>query len=521
MLTARNGGLFRLTRRAALGGLASGIVSASVRAQRPAGDFVLAQPQPPPSMDAMMTSQQPSRNITLHVYETLFARSEKGVPIPDLAEGVEVSPDFQRFVFTLRRGVKFHNGKEMGAADVVASTKRYRDIGESYGTLAVVERIEATGPYEVAMRMSAPYPIFTEVLSTVRVPAVIIPEEEAAKPRGQARAIGTGPYKILEYAPDSHVRLARFDDYAANPNYPGRDGFGGRKTPYFENITISFVPEDGARTSGLLTGEYQLNETLVTASAERLKRNAAVRVVENTPWAFQLLRFNMMDPVVGNLDFRRAIQAGLDHEEIMAIASEGLFDLDPSWVYPNSPYHSDAGKETFNRNDSKLAKELLKKSGYAGQPLVFIVDPLKNNNQSAVVAQQQMRALGINVELRVMDFPTVTAMSGRGDAPWHFWSHILGIEPYEGPHTVATTFVGEQYRFRTGNDPQIRQAYQTIISSPEFNVRKAAFEDFQRRLADQALAIKLGNFGILQGMRANVQGFVPSRIPRLWDVRFQ
>ncbi len=220
-----------------------------------------------------------------------------------------MSPDFKRFVFTLRRGVKFHNGKDMTAADVVASTKRYRDIGESYATLRVVEHIEATGPYEVEMRMSAPYPIFTEVLSTVRVPAVIIPEEEAAKPRGQARTIGTGPYKIVEYEPDSHVRLARFEDYAPNPNYPGRDGFGGRKTPYLDSITIRFVPEDGARTAGLLTGEVQFNETLVTASAERLKRNTAVRVVENSPWAFQLLRFNMTDPVAGNVDFRRAVQA--------------------------------------------------------------------------------------------------------------------------------------------------------------------------------------------------------------------
>ncbi len=510
-----------LSRRAALGGIAGAALAGPAAAQRPGAGFVLVQPQPPPSMDAMMTSQQPSRNITLHVYETLFARSEKGAAIPDLAEGVEVSPDFKRFVFTLRRGVKFHNGKEMTSADVVASTKRYRDIGESYGTLDVVERIEATGPYEVEMRMSAPYPIFTDVLSTVRVPAVIIPEEEAMKPRGQARTIGTGPYKVIDYSPDSHVRLARFEEYVPNPNYPGRDGFGGRKTAYLENITIRFVPEDGARTSGLLTGEYHFNETLVTASAERLRRNPAVRLVENTPWAFQLLRFNMTDPVVGNVDFRRAIQAGLDHEEIMAIASEGLFDLDPSWVYRSSPYHSDAGKESFNRNDGKLAKELLKKSGYAGQPLIFMVDPLKNNNQSAVVAQQQMRAMGINVELRVMDFPTVTAMSLRGDAPWHFWSHVLGIEPYEGPHTVTTTFVGERNRHRTGNDPEINRAYQTVIGSPDFAVRKAAFDAFQRRLADQALAIKLGNFGILQGIRANVQGFVPSRIPRLWDVRIQ
>jgi peptide/nickel transport system substrate-binding protein len=510
-----------LTRRATLTGLAGAAVARRAAAQTAGGDFVLAQPQPPPSMDAMMTSTQPARNITMHVYETLVARSEKGTAIPDLAQGVEVSTDSRRFIFTLRRGVKFHNGKEMTSADVVASTKRYRDIGESYGTLDLVERIEATGPYEVEMRMSAPYPIFAEVLSTVRVPAVIIPEEEAVKQRGQARQIGTGPYKVVEYSPDSHVHLARFDGYIPNPNYADRDGFGGRKTPYLDTITIRFVPEDGARTSGLLTGEYQFNETLVTASAERLKRNPAIRLVENSPWAFQLLRFNMSDPVLANLDFRRAVQAGLDHEEIMAIASEGLFDLDASWVYPSSPYHSDAGKEYFNRNDSKLAKELLKKSGYAGQPLTFMVDPLKNNNQSAVVAQQQMRALGINVELRVLDFPTVSAMAGRADAPWHFWSHVLGIEPYEGPHTVTTTFVGERSRHRTGNDPEINRAYQTVISSPDFNVRKAAFEGFQRRLGDQALAIKLGNFGILQGMRSNVEGFEPSRIPRLWNVRLQ
>src|SRR5215204_820923 len=98
-------------------------------AQKTGGDVVIAMVQAPPSIDAHVTSAQAARNITLHIYETLYARDEKAKPVPELAEGVKISEDGKTYVFPIRRGVKFHNGKDLDANDVVASLERYRKVG--------------------------------------------------------------------------------------------------------------------------------------------------------------------------------------------------------------------------------------------------------------------------------------------------------------------------------------------------------------------------------------------------------
>jgi peptide/nickel transport system substrate-binding protein len=84
-------------------------------AQTRGGDVVIAMVQAPPSLDAHVTSAQVARNVNLHIYETLYARDENASPVPDLAQGVTISPDGKTYVFKLREGVKFHNGKEMKA----------------------------------------------------------------------------------------------------------------------------------------------------------------------------------------------------------------------------------------------------------------------------------------------------------------------------------------------------------------------------------------------------------------------
>jgi len=93
-------------------------------AQRKGGDVVIGISQAPPSLDAQITSAQAARNVTLHIFETLYARDENAKPVPELAEGVTVSPDGKTYVFPIRKDVTFHNGKKLDAADVVASLER-------------------------------------------------------------------------------------------------------------------------------------------------------------------------------------------------------------------------------------------------------------------------------------------------------------------------------------------------------------------------------------------------------------
>ena len=128
-----------------------------------------------------MTSAQVARNVNLHVFETLYARDENARPVPDLAEGVTVSARWLTYVFTLRRGVKFHNGREMASADVVASLERYRKVGASASLIGAIDTIAATGPNQVTIKLKSVQSTFLSNLSSPRAPIAIMPVEEAAR----------------------------------------------------------------------------------------------------------------------------------------------------------------------------------------------------------------------------------------------------------------------------------------------------------------------------------------------------
>ena len=218
-------------------------------AQKKGGDMVIAMTQAPPSLDPHATSAQVARNVNLHIFETLYARDENARPVPDLATGVVVSPDGLTYVFTLRQGVKFHNGRDMTPADVVASLERYRKAGASASLIGAIDSVAASGPNQVTIKLKTVQSTFLGNLSSPRAPIAIMPAAEAAKEMGKADPIGTGPYKFVEYKPDSHVKVARFDDYKPNPAYKERDGFAGAKIAYVDSVTFRFMPEAGARAT--------------------------------------------------------------------------------------------------------------------------------------------------------------------------------------------------------------------------------------------------------------------------------
>src|SRR5580704_8657565 len=252
------------------------------------GTVTIALTQAPPSLDAQLTSAQVARDINLHMYETLYARDENAGVVPDLAQGAEISKDGMTYVFTLRPGVKFHNGKIMDSKDVVASLDRFRKIGLAAILLNGLDTMEASGPLEVTVKLKKVQSNFLDTLSSPGTPLAIYPAEEAVKPAKDFKFIGTGPMKFVEYAPDSHATLERFADYVPNPNYTKRDGFAGRKEVFIDGATFRFMPEAGARDAAMQTGEAQVNETTNGATAKALAGDKKVQVLKLLPFALQL-----------------------------------------------------------------------------------------------------------------------------------------------------------------------------------------------------------------------------------------
>src|SRR6185437_8352734 len=210
----------------------------------------------------------------------------------------------------------------------------------------------------------------------------------------------------------------------------------------FDTVTFRIVTEPGARVAGMQTGELQGVEDLPTKSLAQLKTDKNITLLPLKNWWIQIATTNFSIPPTDNLNFRKAVQAALDMDEIMDAASDGNYSLNVGFQYPNQADYTDAGKETYNIKDPAKAKQYLAQSGYKGEPVLLLTDkdypPMYN---SALVMQQELQAIGINAQMKVVDWPTSVQLNQHTDKGWNFFYTGWGTQPALGALDTMQLFV--------------------------------------------------------------------------------
>jgi peptide/nickel transport system substrate-binding protein len=489
------------------------------------GDFVFGQEANINSLDQMTSSTISTRNVAMNMFEALMTRDENFSPILDMADSMTESPDHMTYTFKLRQGVHFHNGKEMTSADVVASFDRYAKIGLARNALDNVARWDAPDKSTFAIYMKKVQPTFLLALSSFSIPIVIIPSEDKDDPPQQLKTIGTGPFELVQAVPGSFVKMKRFDGYVPNKNFEQRTGFGGYKQACFDTVTFRIVTEGQARVAGLQTGELQGVEDVPAKSLPDIKNNPKITILPLNNWWIQIALPNISDPPTDNLMFRKAVQAALDMDEIMDAASDGNYKLNVGFQYPNQADYTDAGKDTYNLHNVDLAKKYLAQSGYKGEPVILLTDkdyaPMYN---SALVMQQQLQAIGVKAEMKVVDWPTSVQLDLNTSKGWNFFYTGWGTQPALGALDTMQFLVSPNAAYKPPgdkDDPDMLAAWQDMNSLPTPEARQAAFVRMQQLALDKVYAVPFGSFTKVQATRSDVKGFVPFRIPRMADVWFE
>lgn len=487
------------------------------------GDLVFGQEAKVNSLDQHASSTISTRNIAMHIYEALMTRSEDNEPILELAESVATSDDGKVHTFKLRQGITFHNGKPMTSADVKASFDRYAKVGIEKVILNNAESWEAPDPTTFVIKMKVAQPTFLEDLSSFSVPIVITPAENTEAPPLKMEPIGTGPFQFVEFVPDSHVKLKRFERYKPNTAYKDRTGFGGYKLACLDSVTFRIVTEPGARVAGLETGELHAVEDVPQASVKRLEENKAITIVPYENFWIHIATPNFAKPPTDNPLVRRAIQTALDMEEIMEAATDGAYSLDFGFQTKNRKVYSDRGKEFFNLKDPVKAKELLKQAGYKGEELVLLTNKdYTTMYNAALVMAEQLKAIGMNVRLEVQDWPATIATRDKSHDAWNYHFTGWGTNTSLGYLAVFKFLAPPRpiYNFKnpTDTDKVFDAAYRDMISKPTVEERYEAFARVQYRVMENGLALPFGWLTKNQAVRSNVKGFVPFRIPRMYNV---
>lgn len=488
---------------------------------RKGGDLVIGLEAKVPTYDQHVSTAGAARNIAAHMFEALMTRDEKMAPMLGLAQSMTESADGKTYTFKLRKDVAFHNGRMMDSSDVVASYERYKRVGVERGSFAIIDRWEAPDAETFVVHLKERQATFLDSFSNFTAPVVIIPKENADAEANRLPPVGTGPYQLVDFA-DTQIRLKRFDGFKPDPRHTQPTGFGGYKQACADTITFRILIEGGTRIAALETGEVHVVEDVPTTAQKRLAANSAVKLLRLEDFWLHVAYPNFSFPPTDNLKVRQAIQAALDMEEIMEAASDGAYRLGHAYQFRGSVYYSEAGKELYNQRDKEKAKRLLQEAGYKGEKVILLTnrDYVQMYNAS-VMMNEQLKAVGINSELLVLDWPAALDKSVKDTTGWNMffsgWTSVVAQGGLQSLRFLADPFNVHKPKDNK-SDPEFMAAWLGGLSSPKLEDRVAAFERAQQRAYDQAMAYPLGILPKVQGTRANVEGFTPFFITRGWNV---
>ncbi|MFO7265810.1 MAG: ABC transporter substrate-binding protein [Limnochordales bacterium] len=448
------------------------LLPASVVFAQPApvrgGHLVVVQSAEPPILDPSATTATAATAIVHHnVLEGLVKITSSGAIVPALAESWTISPDAMEYVFHLRRGVLFHDGRPFTAADVVAKFRRAMDPASGHTNqqyYSSIAEVEALDDYTVVFRMRTPDAEF--LYNLARPDSVIVPAGSYAEQA--TRPVGTGPFRFVEWVPGSHVRLERFEQYW-NP-----------ELPYLDGVTFRFIADPSAQVAALLAGSVDAIAGAATAEqAMQVERRPGFKVIQGPTTSTVVLAMNNSRAPLNDVRVRRAISHAINREEVILGAEFGFGVPIGSHMSPADPYYVDlTGVYPY---DPSKARALLQEAGY-GDGLRLTLS-LPNQYPYAVrageIVADQLRRVGIQVDIELVEWATwLSRIFGEADYDLTVIGHAepMDISIYGNPN----------YYFRY-DSPVVRELLAAARQTSDEGERAQIYRRLQEKLAEDAV----------------------------------
>ncbi|HYZ31057.1 MAG TPA: ABC transporter substrate-binding protein, partial [Crenalkalicoccus sp.] len=379
-----------------------------------------------PSAD--LTELDPTRGANLvsriysqMVFETLFALDGTLTPRPLMLESSAPGADRLRWDFTLRPGLRFHNGEPVTSRDVVASLERWMGSTSIGGQLkARLASLEVVDERRLALTLKEPFGLVEFILAGPGAPiAAIMPEADARRPIGSPlpNPIGSGPFRYLagERVAGHRAVFARNPDYQPRPE--PTDGLAGARIVKVDRVEWIVMPDAVTAANALVTGEADLWEQVTPDLAPFLTgRGITVKRLASLP-SVTFVRPNFQIPPFNDVRARQALALLFDQREMLDAVAGDKVPSQPCWSFTvcGGPLSTEAGSEPYRKPDLERARALMREAGYNGERLVLVATPqLPVIGQMAQVAEQRLKQIGVNVDVEMMDF---AAMFPRIQAP--------------------------------------------------------------------------------------------------------
>lgn len=508
-----------------LSGDDSSAANESVTDERESKDTVhIAINAQPATLDIMVNPNFLARQImgAGSVYEQLVTLDADYKPQLELAESYETSEDMTTWTYHLRKGVKFHDGSEMLAEDVAASVNRWIESVPVAQTACGEARFQVVDEYTVSITLAEPCSQMN-MLMAGSSPSCIITTKEAidsVKDGTLTEYIGTGPYKMAEWATDQYIKLEKFNDYQPYGTEGEFSGWGGYKTAYIDTAYYDIVSDDSTRIAGIQSGQYDmLFVPCPLDNFDQLTTSADTTLIKEDRGNF-LIVYNKKGEATGDKVVRQAINKLLNYDEVMtaAFVDSKFYTLTPSIMFnEKSMYYTEAGKEDFYQNDPEGAIKLLEDNGFDLSTPIKVLTPTNYTEyyNAELAISNQLEEAGLNPELVSMDWASCYSTMESEDG----WDIFV--------YTVADSILPPLLQYLSGpaahgfpEDETVQTLQHDILFAPDDETAVAKWKELQEYMWTDYVPVT--SFGAWQSYSAIAGDYDMSFMQGgiLWNAKF-
>ncbi len=479
-------------------------------------------------LDPITTTTNAVRVFAYMVYDTLVSMDSEGNFKPQMLDKWDISADKLTYTFTLRDGLEWSDGTPVTADDCVASITRWakRD-GFGGAMMAAVDDLKATDAKHFVMHLKRPFAFVIQALGRAghQVPVMMparLARMDAFKPVPEV--IGSGPFIFLQ----KQWRPGDVASFVPNPHYHPRaeapDGLAGGKVVKIDRVDLVSVPDQATRAAALQTGELDWLEAAPLDFVATMRKQAGVTVGKprGMDQYLAVININHAAPPFNNIKVRKALQAAIVQPEIMA--AMGLPDdlVTPfcgSIYMCGAPGTSDAGIAELKKASAAHARELLKDSGYKGEPVIVLHSSTSALlNPVGLVVADQLKQAGFNVDLVSTDYATVAqrrlSKSGWGVAPV-VYNGIDLMNPLASP-LVSYNCTDNALGWYC--DPKMTDLLREYSEASDPAAQKRLKDAIQADFHDNVDYVIAGQFGAPGAWRSSLNGVVPFSFPIFWNI---
>jgi peptide/nickel transport system substrate-binding protein len=421
--------------------------------------------------------------------------------VPGLAESWDISKDGLTYTFHLRKGLKYSDGTPLTAEDVAWNLEQFADPEVNVSLAAVangMESAKATNDTTVVVKLEHPVAAFLYNLAIF--PAFIVDKTklEEEGPAFWKHPVGTGPFKLKEFAGGSHITFEK------NPYY-----FEKGK-PYLQTMRWNFVPNSNTRVLALKSGEAQMIDGVPFAQVESLQGDSNLAVQEVELPQEILLVTNTKVKALNDVHVRRALSLAINREQLNEAVFRGTGTV-PNSVIQNFELDASDQEVPPFEFDVEKAKAEMAKSKFANGFSVSLQYPAGFDyfKQMALLVQQEMGEIGVNVKLEELEAATIAEkwLEGEFELTFPFTGTTSDVpvpDEYASFYALPEAELNGFKSFWTNKEAE--GLVQKFISSTNEGARKSEWKTIQELFNEEMPSLNVMDFPLINGHQSNICG---------------